>query len=65
MDTKYKANQELNPLSTYPVWSSLFEQISPRSNTGEKSQVTRGKSHRYQLVQTCKKPIKITRYNIP
>lgn len=40
MDTKYKANQELNPLSTYPVWSSLFEQISPRSNTGEKSQVS-------------------------
>ncbi len=40
MDTKYKANQELNPLSTYPVWSSLFEQISPRSNTGEKSQAS-------------------------
>ena len=37
MMTNYKANQTFNPLSTSPLWVSLFSDVSPRSNTGEKS----------------------------
>ena len=50
MDTNYKAKQVLNPLSTQPLWASLFEQISPLSNTGLKSQ----QSARAQLQKAYK-----------
>lgn len=39
MDTNYKTKQTLNPLSTSPLWVSLFADVTPRSNTGEKSKI--------------------------
>lgn len=36
MMTNYKQNQHVNTLSTSPLWVSLFEKVSPPSNTGEK-----------------------------
>lgn len=38
MMTNYKQNQHVNTLSTSPLWVSLFEKVSPPSNTGEKCQ---------------------------